>query len=138
MKKGFTLLELLIVVVIIGVLALIAAPSLMSSQAKARIGAVKGNVNAAVSTATGELAVMDTPVPSTAAKAASDKLNANNKNANPYDSADATTFLTAASTKSGSVSLVGDDAKHTITVTGTYLDTDGTTVKTIQKVIESN
>jgi prepilin-type N-terminal cleavage/methylation domain-containing protein len=56
-NKGFTLLELLIVVVILGVLALIAAPTLLNAADKAKVGAVKANVSAAASTVTTYLAV---------------------------------------------------------------------------------
>ena len=42
--KGFSLLELLVVVVIISALALIASPYLTGASSKAKISAVKGNV----------------------------------------------------------------------------------------------
>lgn len=43
-SKGFSLLELLVVVVIISALALIASPYLTGASSKAKISAVKGNV----------------------------------------------------------------------------------------------
>lgn len=43
-KSGFSLLELLVVVVIISALALIASPYLTGASSKAKISAVKGNV----------------------------------------------------------------------------------------------
>lgn len=50
--SGFSLLELLVVVVIISALALIASPYLTGASSKAKISAVKGNVaSAAVSAA---------------------------------------------------------------------------------------
>lgn len=52
LSAGFSLLELLVVVVIISALALIASPYLMGATSKAKISAVKGNVaSAAVSAA---------------------------------------------------------------------------------------
>ena len=43
-RQGFTLLELLIVVVIIGILALIAAPSLLNAADKAKDATVEANI----------------------------------------------------------------------------------------------
>lgn len=123
-KQGFTLLELLIVVVILGVLALIAAPSLLNAADRAKEGTVKANVSAAASTATSKLALNDNNTAATtlAGEVITD-LNDGGNNKNPFD-VNAAPFADAAA--AGAVVVTGDDAANSITVTG-YAK-DGTTV----------
>jgi len=89
MRKGFTLLELLIVVVILGVLALIATPAMLNAVDQTKEGAVKANVSTAASTVTSQFALNTTDDTATIAQNVVDKLNTNNKNPltgadNPY------------------------------------------------------
>jgi prepilin-type N-terminal cleavage/methylation domain-containing protein len=46
MKNGFTLLELMVVIVIIGVLIAIAIPNFIASQDRAKVAALKSNMHA--------------------------------------------------------------------------------------------
>lgn len=115
-RQGFTLLELLIVVVILGVLALIAAPSLLNAADRAKEGTVKANVSAAASTVTSKLALelTATHVASDVATDVIDDLNANGDNKNPIDDTiDAFTNAPAA----GAVVVTAPD-DDTITITG--------------------
>ena len=84
-RQGFTLLELLIVVVILGVLALIAAPSLLNAADQAKEGTVKANISAAASSVTSRIALDLSTTNTTAdiADAIVTDLNAENKN--PFD-----------------------------------------------------
>lgn len=121
-QRGFTLLELLIVVVILGVLALIAAPTLLNAADKAKEGAVKANVSAAASTVTTRLAVEEENG-STAATTATNQLN----NAGTSDTADDAkspfnstidAFVAATDGGKGQTSLDGSTSADAVTIKG--------------------
>lgn len=58
-SKGFTLLELLIVVVILGIISLIAMAVLLNALNRSKDAAVKANVSAATSTLTSAMALSE-------------------------------------------------------------------------------
>lgn len=128
MKKaqGFTLLELLIVVVILGVLALIAAPTLLNAADRAKEGAVKANSSSAASTVTTYLAVGDADGPmdgdTAASTAITDLNNGGDATADTDDDAkspfDATLAAYADAAGVGIVTLVGDADENFVTITG--------------------
>ena len=123
MKKGFTLLELLIVVVILGVLALIAAPALLNAADQAKEGAVKANVSAAASTITSQFALNSTKTATQVAADVVTSLSANNTN--PINSAN-NAFSTSATT-AGTVALTASGTN--VTING-YGKTGGTSIIT--------
>ena len=59
-KKGFTLVELVVVIAIIGVLAAILVPSMMGYVKKSRLKTANGNAKTAYNTAAGALADLET------------------------------------------------------------------------------
>ena len=129
MKKGFTLLELLIVVVILGVLALIAAPALLNAADQAKAGAVKANMSAAASTVTSQFALSTPQTAAQIATAVVAKLNDNNKN--PYGTTDAP-FSTSATAVTGVVTIVdGATTPDTIIIKGYGKDAALLLTKTI-------
>lgn len=139
MKKGFTLLELLIVVVILGVLALIAAPTLLNAADQAKVGAVKANVSAAASSVTSRLAVEGDVDVAAIAGAVAKELNDNNKN--PIDSKEtAKAFMdqSGAPTAKGDkgVVVIGyDTTTDTISING--YDKNGDSVLKLNKVVSA-
>ncbi|MEW5820371.1 MAG: prepilin-type N-terminal cleavage/methylation domain-containing protein [Cyanobacteriota bacterium] len=123
-ERGFTLLELLIVVVILGVLALIAAPTLLNAADKAKEGAVKANVSAAASSVTTQLTVEEKDADDAASDAADD-LNAagttddtSDDAKSPFSTADDAFVAAAAAAAAGQVTLDGTDGEYAVTITG--------------------
>ncbi len=133
MKKGFTLLELLIVVVILGVLALIAAPTLLNAADQAKNAAVKANVSAAASSITSRFALESTEAASVIATNVAEALNTNNKN--PITGA-ANPFVAAASGAAGEVALSANDDADSIDIIG--YDKDGAALLTKTVAAPSN
>jgi type IV pilus assembly protein PilA len=125
MKKGFTLLELLIVVVILGVLALIAAPTLLNAADQAKNAAVKANVSAAASSITSRFALESASPATDIAGDVATALNINNKN--PITGA-ADPFVAAASGAAGQVALSANDDTDAIDIIG--YDKDGVALLT--------
>ncbi|EKE02914.1 MAG: hypothetical protein ACD_20C00316G0012 [uncultured bacterium] len=128
MRKGFTLLELLIVVVILGILALIAAPTLLDAANRARNGAVQANVSAAASSITSRFATTTNTSEEIAAAVIA---NLNTNNVNPIAGSGAA--YAASDTTEGTVTIVGDDTADAVTITGYGV---GSAVL-VTKVIES-
>lgn len=130
MKKGFTLLELLIVVVILGVLALIAAPTLLNAADQAKEGAIKANVSAAASSITSRIAVDDENLDLTdiVGTVVAD-LNASS--VNPYDKGE-DAFVAAAAGAKGQVWI--NCTADACTING--VKKDGTAVLTNPKIVK--
>jgi len=125
MKKecGFTLLELLVVIVIIGILALIITPTLLNATEYAKEGAVKANTSVAAASVTTYLTVDELDADD-AAEEAADSLNAagstdddSDDAKSPFDTA-TEAFVAGDSGSAGQVVLDGDDGEYAVTVMG--------------------
>lgn len=115
MNKGFTLLELLIVVVILGILALLAAPILIDTVETSKKGVIRGNINAATSSVNSELATDHPPLPSEIASKVATKLNNDNKN--PIDQTKPA-FADHAEPTPGTVVISSNDTEETLIIQG--------------------
>lgn len=127
-RQGFTLLELLIVVVILGVLALIAAPSLLNAADQAKNATVMANESAAASSVTSRFALNTNDTATEIADAIVAELNAETRN--PIDDANAA-FATAG-TAAGSVVLTADDDADEIVITGYDKNSELLVTKTVK------
>jgi prepilin-type N-terminal cleavage/methylation domain-containing protein len=101
-SKGFTLIELMIVVVIIGILAAIAIPNFISMQDRAREGSVKSNMHT-VQLAIEDFAVQNDGIYPVAANDAAVQTNlpSNAYPDNPFDGAACAMDWAKAPTTSG-------------------------------------
>ncbi|MEW5820955.1 MAG: type II secretion system protein [Cyanobacteriota bacterium] len=123
-KKGFSLLELLIVIVILISLTLIAAPRLLDAAQIAKEGAIKSNVSAAASTVTTHLYV-DAKEADQAASDAVDELNQANSADDDTDDArnpfypDEDAFVAAEIPDiGGQVTLSGQEGEYKVLIKG--------------------
>ncbi len=126
MKKdlGFSLLELMMVVVMIGVLALIAAPQLLNAAENAKEGAIKANVSSAASTAMTHLTIENKDAYD-AAFDATEQLNdansANNTNddpKSPYNQNEAAYVADQSTDIGGQVTIYGEEEEYEIIISG--------------------
>ncbi|WP_294475145.1 prepilin-type N-terminal cleavage/methylation domain-containing protein [uncultured Ruminococcus sp.] len=93
-KKGFTLVELVVVIAIIGVLAAILVPSMMGYVKKSRLKTANGNAKTAYNTAAGALADLETSGVQVSSLDTSVECNSGTTSVPDIDSVDSSTAVT--------------------------------------------